>query len=211
MAVTQFDGRDVTNRLPGTIFWATPFYVLMGSSKYPAIYPGAIAAAAASALAVAFAFALCCRLVSRRGALVAAALLAFATGTWTVSADELWTHGPAQAAVLLALLLAVRNQWLLAGVPAGFAILVRPHLGVVALILGVAAVVHQKELQAVADRRGCRAGGGDLARLQQCALGWHLNLWRLQPARRLVEAQDRRSDHRVRRRPSCRPSAACWS
>jgi hypothetical protein len=141
------DGRDVTNRLPGTIFWAAPFYALLGTDNYPPIYPSAIAAVVASALAVAFAFSLCCRLVNRRSAVVSAALFAFATGTWTVSAHELWTHGPAQAAILLTLLFVLRNQWLLAGLPAGFAILIRPHLGVVALVLCVAAVAYTKQLK----------------------------------------------------------------
>jgi hypothetical protein len=59
-------GRYVTNRLPGTVFWATPFYALLGGSDYPAVYPGALAAAVASALAVGLAFVLACRLVSRR-------------------------------------------------------------------------------------------------------------------------------------------------
>lgn len=156
------DGRYVTNRLPGTIFWATPFYALIGSGSYPPIYPSTIAAAAASALAIAFAFALCCRLISRRAALVAAALLAFATGTWTVSANQLWTHGPAQAAVLLTLIFAVRNQWLLAGFPAGFAILVRPHLGVVALTFCIAAIMHAKQLKPLLIGVGALAGGAIL-------------------------------------------------
>jgi hypothetical protein len=156
------DGRDVTNRLPGTIFWATPFYALIGSRSYPPIYPGTIAAATASALAVAFAFSLCCRLVTRRAALVAAALFAFATGTWTVSANQLWTHGPATAAVLLTLLFVVRNQWLVAGLPAGFAILVRPHLGVVALILCVAAIARTKQPRPLLIGVGAAAGAAIL-------------------------------------------------
>lgn len=155
-------GRDVTNRLPGTIFWATPFYAVLGRGSVPGVYPSALAASAASALAVAFAFSLCCRLVSRRAALVAAALFAFATGTWTVSADQLWTHGPAQAAILLTLVFAVRNQWLLAGLPAGFAILIRPHLGVVALILGVAAVMRTKQPRPLLIGVGALAGAAIL-------------------------------------------------
>jgi hypothetical protein len=155
-------GRDVTNRLPGTIFWATPFYALIGSSSYPPIYPSDIAAATAAAFAVAFAFSLCCRLVSRRAALVATALFAFATGTWTVSADQLWTHGPAQAAVLLTLILVVRNQWLLAGLPAGFAILVRPHLGVVALVLAVGAITRTKQAKPMLIGVGAAVGAAIL-------------------------------------------------
>ena len=86
----------------------TPWHDLLGDAVLrawgrgnpPPIYPARNAAAAASALAIAFAFAF---VVAGEPACspVAAALLAFATGTWTVSADQLWTHGPAQAAVLL--------------------------------------------------------------------------------------------------------------
>jgi hypothetical protein len=141
------DGRDVTNRLPGTIFWGAPFYALIGPSGSPAIYPSALAAVVGSAIAIGLAFALCCRVASRRQALVAALGLAFATGTWTVSAKELWTHGPAQAAVLLTLLCYSQRRWLLAGIPAGFAILIRPHLGVVAVVLGVAAAVRERSLR----------------------------------------------------------------
>jgi alpha-1,2-mannosyltransferase len=152
-------GRFVTNRLPGTIFWATPFYAVLGGGDYPAVYPGAFAADAACALAVALTYALCCRIVSRRSALVAASLLGFATGTWTVSADQLWTHGPAQAAVLLVVLLSSKQRWLLAGIPAGFAILVRPHLGVVALVICGYAVVRARSLRPLLIGVGSAAGG----------------------------------------------------
>jgi hypothetical protein len=150
--------RYVTNRLPGTIFWATPFYAALGRGSPPAIFPSALAAAAASALAVAFAFSLCCRLVSRRAAVLAAGLLGFATGTWTVSASELWTHGPAQAAVLLTLLCYSHRQWLAAGIPAGFAILIRPHLGVVAMVLGVAAAVRERSVRPLLISVGSAVG-----------------------------------------------------
>ena len=138
------DGRVVTNRLPGTIFWATPFYRVLGGDTYPVVYPGTIAASVASAIGVTIAFVLCCRVATRRVALIAALLLAFATGTWTVSSDELWTHGPAQMVVLLMVLLASRRRWLFAGIPAGFAVLVRPHLAIVAVVLAAYSCVRTK-------------------------------------------------------------------
>lgn len=150
--------RYVTNRLPGTILWAAPFYAALGRGSPPPIYPSALAAAAASALAVGFAFALCCRVVGRRAAAVAAGLLAFATATWTVSANELWTHGPAQAAVLLTLLCYSNRQWLAAGIPAGFAILIRPHLGVVAVVLGVAGAVRERSVRPLLISVGSAVG-----------------------------------------------------
>jgi len=155
-------GRHVTDRLPGTVFWGVPFYAALGGNGYPAIYPGALAAALASAVTAGLLFAIAARLVSRRAAAVAALLLAFATGTWTVSADQLWTHGPGQAAVLLAALLASRQRWLLAGLPAGFAILVRPHLGVLAAILGVAGVMHFRKARPLWIAAGSAGGVGAL-------------------------------------------------
>jgi len=150
--------RYVTNRLPGTIFWAVPFYAALGRGNSPPIYPSALAAAVASATAVGLAFALCCRVASRRQAAAAAFALAFATGTWTVSAKELWTHGPAQAAVLLTVLCCSHRRWLLAGIPAGFAILIRPHLGVVAVVLGVAAAVRERSLRPLLISAGSAVG-----------------------------------------------------
>jgi Dolichyl-phosphate-mannose-protein mannosyltransferase len=152
-------GRDVTNRLPGTIFWATPFYAVLGNGSHPAIYPSALAAEVASAIAIGLAFTLCCRVVSRHIAVAAALLLAFATGTWTVSSDQLWTHGPAQVAVLLTVLLASRRRWFLAGIPAGFAVLVRPHLGVVGFIIAVMAAARTKSSRPLLLGIGGAAGG----------------------------------------------------
>ena len=169
--IFESHGRYVTNRLPGTVFWATPFYALLGGSDYPAVYPGALAAAVASALAVGLVFVLACRLVSRRAAAVSALLLAFATGTWTVSADQLWTHGPGQAAVLLMVLLATKERWLLAGVPAGFAILVRPHLGVVAVVLCAFGVARTRKARPLLMAIGCAAGAAILLAYNQALWG----------------------------------------
>jgi hypothetical protein len=165
------DGRDVTNRLPGTIFWAAPFYAALGGSSYPVIYPSALAADVACAIAIGLAFALCCRLVSRRIALGAALLLAFATGTWTVSSDQLWTEGPAQAAVLLTVLCVSQRRWLIASVPAGFAILIRPHLGVIALVFGLMACVRERALRPLLISIGSAAGS--LALLLYNHAVWH--------------------------------------
>ncbi|MGH8890950.1 MAG: hypothetical protein ACRDV3_14475, partial [Acidothermaceae bacterium] len=148
-------GRLVTNRLPGTILWATPFYKILGSKAAPPVYPGTIAASAAAAIAVALAFTLCCRVATRRVAVVAALMFAFATGTWTVSSDQLWTHGPAQLAVLLTVLLASEQRWLLAGLPAGFAILVRPHLAVVAIVLAAYAAARARSVKPFLIVVGC--------------------------------------------------------
>lgn len=169
--IFESHGRYVTNRLPGVVFWGTPFYALLGGGGYPAIYPGALAAALAAAIAVSLMFVLAARLVPRRVALVAALLFGFATGTWTVSADQLWTHGPAQAAVLLTVLLASRRQWLFTGIPAGFAILIRPHLGIVAVVICAFALIRQKTLRPLLMGVGCAIGTAALLAYNQAL--WH--------------------------------------
>jgi hypothetical protein len=156
--VYHVGNRDVTNRFPGVIFWGAPFYLLFGSRGAPTIYPGALAASASSAIAVALAFVLLTSLLSRRQAFIGALLFALATGTWTVSSNQLWTHGPAQLAVLLTLLLIRRDRWLLAGLPAGFAIVLRPHLGVVAAVLGLIEAVRTRRLRPLLISAGCLAG-----------------------------------------------------
>jgi alpha-1,2-mannosyltransferase len=156
--IFESHGRYVTDRFPGVIFWATPFYVALGGGDYPAIYPGALAAELATAIATALVFALASRVVTRRTAVVAALLFAFATGAWTVAADQLWTHGPAQAAVLLTVLFVARRQWLMAGIPAGFAILIRPHLGEVAVVLGVVGVLRYRRARPLLIALGSAAG-----------------------------------------------------
>jgi hypothetical protein len=163
-------GRDITDRMPGTVFWGAPFYRVLGHASAPDVYPGALAAVTAAAMAVALAYVVCAKLVSRPTAACAALFLAFGTATWTVSADQLWTHGPAQAAVLLIVLLCSQRRWLVAGIPAGFAILVRPHLGVVALVFGCAEALRRKSLRPLLIGVGSAAGAAVL-------LAYEHSLW----------------------------------
>lgn len=119
-----------TNRFPGVILAAAPFYALLGSADEPTIYPGGVAAAFWSAAAVAVCYAVCRRLVPARMALAAAAIFAVATPTWSVSADALWTHGPGQFWLLLAILLLATSRPESAGLAAAMTVLIRPHMAV---------------------------------------------------------------------------------
>jgi tetratricopeptide (TPR) repeat protein len=62
-----------------------------------------VAAALFAALSVAFVYLACRRLFAPRWALGAALLYAFATGTFSISSQGLWQHGPAQLWLALAL------------------------------------------------------------------------------------------------------------
>jgi hypothetical protein len=122
------DGHVFTNRFPGVILAATPFYAVLGSAAEPRIYPGGVAAAFWAAASVSVCFAVCRRLVPVRTALAAALVFGFATPTWTVSADSMWTHGPNQFWLLLGILFLGSARPVAAGLAAAMTVLIRPHM-----------------------------------------------------------------------------------
>ena len=136
-------GDQVTNRFPGTIAWGAAFYALTPGSADPQrahdvpFGPAGVAAALAAALVVSGMFLALDGVVTRPVAIGASLLLGFATGTWTVSADSLFTHGPAQLAFVLALLAFRYDRLWLAGLAMGGAITTRPTLAVAALLCGL--------------------------------------------------------------------------
>ena len=131
-------GRLVSNRFPGAVLFATPFYFLLDHSDRPLPLVGNLAAATATAAAVTALFLLLSRMANRRTALAGALLVAFGTPTWAVSGHALWTHGPAQLCLLLALLALASGHPLLAGLALGGAVLTRPHLVLVAAAVALA-------------------------------------------------------------------------
>lgn len=133
-------GRTVSNRFPGVIGFAVPFYALTrGQATHPTVPEASIAAAFASALAMALLALLLRRVVDTRLAVAGAVAFALGTTTWTVSASSLFTHGPSQLWLVVALLLSSRGAWG-ATVPVyAAAVLTRPHL---VLVPGVAALWH---------------------------------------------------------------------
>lgn len=146
------DGEIVTNRFPGAIVWGAAFYAVWPDGPEPEkghdipFGPAGAASATSAALAVAVMFLTLDGLVRRSVALGACVLLALGTGTWTVSADSLFTHGPAQLAIVLGLLALRHDRLWLAGLALGGAMTMRPQLGVVALIVGVGLTVARRSL-----------------------------------------------------------------
>ena len=138
----------VSNRLPGAILWATPFYLLLGrGGEFASVYPAAVASAAAATLAALFVYLAVRRLAGRRVGLVAAFAFALATPTWSVSADALWTHGTAQMALALSLVFAADDRLVAMGLAQAAAILTRPHLAVVAACMGIGAAIKARSLR----------------------------------------------------------------
>ncbi|MFP5219913.1 MAG: hypothetical protein ACLGIG_09280 [Actinomycetes bacterium] len=139
-------GRVVSDRFPGAMWLATPFYLIDPFAE-PLPLMANCAAAAATAGAMTVLFFLLRRLTTRRTALTAVLVAALATPTWTVSGDALWTHGPGQLWLVSGVFLAACGRHLGSGLSFAAAILTRPHYAVVAAAVGVGASLRQRRFR----------------------------------------------------------------
>ncbi|WP_426241411.1 hypothetical protein [Nocardioides sp. LHG3406-4] len=130
------DGREAVGRAPGVIALAVPAYALMRSTGISAV-PGGLTAALLSAAAVVLFFLLLRDRTGSRTALVAAALLAFATPVWSVAADAMWPHTLTTVGIVGMAWAADRRQWCLVGLFGGVALWGRLHAALVCAVLGV--------------------------------------------------------------------------
>lgn len=149
-------GWTVTNRFPGAIVLAAPFYMLLPSDPDPgdaarvSYGPAGIAAAVSSAAAVAAVFLLLRRSTDRQSLAVGGALVfAFATATWSVSADAMWTHGPDQLWLALGLLAVSRDRFVWSGVAFAAAVFTRPQTAVAAAVVGIYLAARRRSLRPV--------------------------------------------------------------
>lgn len=148
------DGDLASNRFPGPTLLGAPFYALLpveadvSRAHDVPVVPAALAASFAAAAAMALLFLVLDRLVDDRRLAVSGALVfALATPTWSVSSDALWTHAPAQFALVGAMLAASRSRWWLVGAAVGVAILSRPQLAVVAAVIGIWFAVRERSFR----------------------------------------------------------------
>ena len=132
-----------SNRSPGAIGFATLAYAVATpwNARYTPL-PGTLAAIAASWLAALLVAASAEKV--RRGLWFPALILfGLGTATWSVSANQLWPHGPAQLAIALAVWLLLKHKHVRAGLAFAAAVLVRPPT--IILALGVAVVKAWRE------------------------------------------------------------------
>ncbi len=102
----------------------------------PPIAPATVIASLTSALSLMLLATLVLTLGGTRlESLCASYIAAFGTSIWSVSADQLWQHGPAVMWIFLALLLGARNRWSGSGLVHGLSILTRPLTTVIPFIL----------------------------------------------------------------------------
>lgn len=131
--------RIVSNRQPGVIAWALPFYALAptDSSQDVPLGPAGVAGAVSAALAMGVLAVVLRQLVAPSTAAAAALLAGLATPTWTVSADALWPHGPMQLWLGLGMLAMAGAAHVRAGLAFAAALLTRPNAAVVAAVAGL--------------------------------------------------------------------------
>ncbi|MCW2598535.1 MAG: hypothetical protein JWM02_364 [Frankiales bacterium] len=176
----HWHGEVLSNRTPGVIAFGIPAAVV--ASRFTdafSLWPERVTAALVSASAAGLLALLLVQLgASARGAAIFSLLAGVASGTWSVSSDALWTHGPDQLLLLAALLACARRHYWLAGVLLGCAETVRVHLVVVALCLGVGLAWTQRD-----PRRLWQLGLPAAAGLGVCLAYAHavFGLWSLSP------------------------------
>jgi len=127
------DGHVYPANPPGTaLLLVTPVAVAMAAGIDVASWEflgvfGKIAGILAASVSVAFVYLACARLTRPMPALIAAVGYAFGTTVWTVSAQQIWMHGPAQLFMALGLFLLVRGRGSpRAGLALGLAAAIRP-------------------------------------------------------------------------------------
>src|SRR5207237_2932172 len=97
-----------------------------GTPEFVAAF-GKVAGVITAGLSVGFVYLACAAIGRRRSALIAATSYAFGTTVWSISAQQIWMHGPAQLFVALGAYLLLRGRGSTrAGFALGFAALIRP-------------------------------------------------------------------------------------
>ena len=139
--IGEINGTVMSNRTPGVSFIAAPLYWLFGSAKFSGVVPSMLPASATAALlsagAVATLHLALRRIVAPAMAVGAALIFGVATSTWSISANELWPHGPAQFFLALGMLGLIGKSHLAAGVAYGSALLIRPVTAIIAAVSGL--------------------------------------------------------------------------
>lgn len=157
--IIEVDGRFVSNRAPGVAFVSVPAYWILGdpavSGTVPSMVPATITAAVLSAAVAGILHIVFRRIATPEYALGAALLFALGTSTWSISANELWSHGPAQFFLALALLAIAVQRHLAAGLAFGCALLVRP---VTAIIAGATGLIRGWQERSIRPVVGIAAG-----------------------------------------------------
>lgn len=139
--IFEVEGRVVSNRPPGIAFLSTPLYWIFGRETFtgvvPSLLPATITAATTSAAAMGVLHLVLRRLTTPLAAVVGALVFAVGTSTWSISANELWPHGPAQLFLALAVLGLAGERFFSSGLSFGVAVLIRPVTAFISAVAGL--------------------------------------------------------------------------
>lgn len=134
--VPDEQGRPVSNRTPGLIGTAYPAYLVTQPGSFTN-YPGTLTALLMTLGALYILFRLLLRQFDQDFSLATVVVFALGTTTWTISASQLWPHGPGQFWLALALLGAATSRYSGTGSAFGLAIFTRPITAVPAAVVGL--------------------------------------------------------------------------
>lgn len=137
------DGQIYSNRPPGLIGVAVPAYHFVGSGPF-SNGPATAVAIILTTLAVLTTVHIIRPFVGIPFAFAVGLVLGLGTTTWTISAAQLWPHGPGQLWAAAALLALSNERDFFAGVWFAAAILTRPITAVMAFIVGVGETIRKR-------------------------------------------------------------------
>ena len=143
----RVNGHVVVGRMAGPVLAGVPLAALLAWTPLTPAVLGSATAAIMTAMAMTALFAALRRLVPARAALAGFVIVAFGTPVWTVAAGELWPQTVDILAISLMLYALARNRVGWAGIALAPAMLSRPHLALVALIMGVGLTVGRRSLR----------------------------------------------------------------
>lgn len=158
-------GHRVYNRTAGVILAGVPFYFLLNNSPVPSdfrIWVGGIAAASYVAAGGLLMFSALRGKVGDGTAFAGACALLFTTPVWSVAADAMWTHSITMLGVTGAVWATTRARWWTAGAFLGLGIVARPHVAVIAAVVGTYLAWRRRDWR-IALRMGLASSMGVLA------------------------------------------------
>ena len=146
------NGHVTALRSVGPVLAGVPFYFLANRDPQPETFtpaPGAVGAALLTSVTVLFVYLTVRQRLGTIGALAVTGVFAFATPTWAISADGIWTHTVTQLGIAGASYFAARSRWWWVGALFGVAILGRVHVSLIAAVVGVGVAVARRDLRVV--------------------------------------------------------------
>jgi hypothetical protein len=143
----QLGDHVVTNRSMGAILAGLPIALLLSWTGLSPEHLNALNAAVMTGATVATISLVLRRLVSDRLAIAATVTVGFGTSLWTVAASETWPQTADALYLSLALLALSRGRYGWAGVALAPAIMTRPHLALVALVLGIGLTISERRVR----------------------------------------------------------------